>query len=225
MSPGTPARATQSSPRSAIMGGHGAPDGQASQRAPAMSASRGLDLEQAYVDHLDDVYGFLRYRLARPQDAEDMAQMVFERAARARERFDPERASAKTWLLTIARNLLIDHFRSTAGKVDVELTDLDGTHAHHDVVDLGIGPHLASALQTLRVRDREVLALRYGADLPAEDIAAMTGLRAANVHQILSRSLRRLRAELDASGISGASGGSGPDARHPEGSDSEQEQP
>jgi RNA polymerase sigma-70 factor, ECF subfamily len=184
----------------------------------------GLDLARAYEDHLDDVYGFLRYRLARPQDAEDMSQAVFERAARARERFDPARASPKTWLLTIARNLLIDHFRSSAGKIDVELSDLDATHAHHDDVDLGISPQLASALQKLRVRDREVLALRFGADLPAEDIATITGLRSANVHQILSRSLRRLRVELEANGVSSASGRDGPDARDAERRDGQQQQ-
>lgn len=189
-----------------------------------MSAPRGLDLEQAYADHLDDVYGFLRYRLARPQDAEDITQAVFERAARARERFDPVRASAKTWLLTIARNLLIDHFRSTAGKVDVELTDLETSYAHHDTVDLGLSPELASALQTLRVRDREVLALRYGADLPAEDIAAITGLNPANVHQILSRSLRRLRAQLEAGAVSQASGRDGADARDAERGDRQEQQ-
>lgn len=148
-----------------------------------------------------------------------MSQAVFERAARACERFDPSRASAKTWLLTIARNLLIDHFRSSAGKIDVELDELDRSHAHHDTVDLGLSPELASALQTLRIRDREVLALRFGADLPADDIAAITGLRADNVHQILSRSLRRLREQLTTEDVRRTSRGDGADARDTEGDD------
>jgi DNA-directed RNA polymerase specialized sigma24 family protein len=42
-----------------------------------------------------------------------------------------------------------------------------------------------------------VLALRYGADLKAEDIAALTDLTTANVHQILSRTLRKLRTAAD----------------------------
>lgn len=194
-------------------------------RSPGTAHHLGLDLEQAYADHLDDVYGFLRYRLARPQDAEDMSQAVFERAARARDRFDPARASPKTWLLTIARNLLIDHFRSTAGKVDVELSALEGDHAHHDTLDLGLSPELSSALQTLRVRDREILALRYGADLPADDIAAITGVSSANVHQILSRSLRRLREQLERRGVSGASGRDGAESNDAEPGKSDQQQP
>jgi RNA polymerase sigma-70 factor (ECF subfamily) len=46
-------------------------------------------------------------------------------------------------------------------------------------------------------REREIIALRFGADLPASEIATLTGLTLANVQQILSRSLRRLRSELD----------------------------
>ena len=48
-------------------------------------------------------------------------------------------------------------------------------------------------LSGLGEREQEVLALRYGADLKADDIAEMTGLSTANVHQILSRTLRKLR--------------------------------
>ena len=49
----------------------------------------------------------------------------------------------------------------------------------------------------LKDRDREVLALRFGADLTGPEIAAITGLKLANVQQILSRCLRRLRRALE----------------------------
>jgi RNA polymerase sigma-70 factor (ECF subfamily) len=48
-------------------------------------------------------------------------------------------------------------------------------------------------LEQLGQREREILAMRFGADLAASDIADLTGLTASNVHQIVSRSLRRLR--------------------------------
>jgi len=46
-------------------------------------------------------------------------------------------------------------------------------------------------------RDRELIALRFGGDLTGPEIAELTGLSLANVQQILSRSLRRMRAEMD----------------------------
>jgi RNA polymerase sigma factor (sigma-70 family) len=58
-------------------------------------------------------------------------------------------------------------------------------------------------LSQLAPREREVVALRYGADLSTADIARTLGLSEANVLQILSRALRRLRRELEASGVTG----------------------
>jgi RNA polymerase sigma factor (sigma-70 family) len=59
---------------------------------------------------------------------------------------------------------------------------------------------LADALLALQDRDREVIALRFGGDLTGADIASVMGLSLANVEQILSRSLRRLRGLLGDSG-------------------------
>jgi RNA polymerase sigma factor (sigma-70 family) len=46
-------------------------------------------------------------------------------------------------------------------------------------------------------REREIIALRFGGDLTGPEIAALTGLSLANVQQILSRSLRPLREDLE----------------------------
>ncbi len=64
--------------------------------------------------------------------------------------------------------------------------------------DLGISPQLAHALGTLRPRDREVIALRFGGDLTGPEIATMLDLSLANVQQLPSRSLRKLRETLGA---------------------------
>ena len=61
----------------------------------------------------------------------------------------------------------------------------------------GLLSELANALARLSDRDREVLALRFGADLTGPEIAALTGLKLGNVQQILSRCLRRLRRALE----------------------------
>ena len=60
----------------------------------------------------------------------------------------------------------------------------------------GISPELEGALGRLRERERELIALRFGAELTGPEIATLTGLSLPNVQQILSRSLRRVRTEL-----------------------------
>jgi RNA polymerase sigma-70 factor (ECF subfamily) len=151
-----------------------------------------VSFEDAFEQHLSDVYAFFAYRLGRVADAEDLTQATFERALRAWGTFDERRASARTWLLAIARNLLIDHYRAArpTEQLDVEV-------AHDQPAELGLDPRLETALATLADRDREIIALRFGGDLTGPEIAQLTGLSLANVQQILSRSLRRLRAELD----------------------------
>lgn len=161
--------------------------------ASGMSA---LDFTGVYDSHVARVYGFFGYVLSSRADAEDLTQQTFERAMLAWERYDQARASVSTWLLAIARNLLIDHLRAVRTE-DAEELGLDAIAAPPDRHSLGLDPGLERALAQLAPRDRELIALRFGGDLTSGEIARMTGLTVANVQQILSRSLRRLRASME----------------------------
>jgi RNA polymerase sigma factor (sigma-70 family) len=155
------------------------------------------DFARVYDEHVWRIYGFLAYRLRDHAAAEDLTQTTFERALRAWSRFDPRRASEGTWLLAIARNLLIDHHRRDRSD---RLQPLD-----EQVLPTVAGPEerstsspeVADALAQLSDRDRELLALRFGGDLTGPEIAELTGLSLANVQQIMSRSLRKLRELLE----------------------------
>jgi RNA polymerase sigma-70 factor, ECF subfamily len=158
-----------------------------------------------YEQHVWSVYGFLAYRVRDRETAEDLTQATFERALRNWSRFDPSRGSERTWLLAIARNLLIDQHRRA------RLAQLEPLEERaHPAVP---GPEaaeprsaeLAEVLARLSDREREVIALRFGGDLTGPQIATLLGLSLANVQQIQSRSLRRLRALLEAhaAGVSG----------------------
>lgn len=166
-----------------------------------------MDFEQAYDDNIARVFAFFAYRLRSRPDAEDLTQQTFERALKAWDRFDPRRAAAGTWLIAIARNLLIDHHRSQGSAGSTQpLDSVDPNslpRSEPSYAGLGLQPELANALAILADRDREILALRFGADLTGPEIAEMTGLTLANVQQIVSRSLRRLREALEASSAVG----------------------
>jgi RNA polymerase sigma-70 factor (ECF subfamily) len=166
-------------------------------------SSDSQDFVAVYDEHVWDVYGFLGYRLSSREEVEDLVQSTFERALRAWGRFDPERASARTWLLAIAQNLLIDHYRRGARGAEEPLPEGEpgeaqlGTYDDYEV-HLGLDPKLEAALDELNERERELIALRFGGDLNGPEIADLTGLSLANVQQILSRSLRRMRATMSA---------------------------
>lgn len=157
-----------------------------------------LDIAQAYDDHVFQVYAYIAYRVGVRSDAEDLTQATFERAVRSAHRYDPERANPLTWLLAIAHNLVVDHYRRDrrARLEALEEDDPAWGSAPLDA-DLGLSAELAEALGALSARDREIVGMRFGADLTGPEIAALTGLSLANVQQVLSRSLRRLRKELE----------------------------
>src|SRR4051812_19070359 len=156
------------------------------------------DLADVFDDHAWFVYGFFAYRLGSRAEAEDLTQATFEKALRAWHRFDPRRATPRTWLMAIAANLLIDHHRSGRSRRVVPLGEPAALDRYLPEVrgpgeDLGLAPELEAALATLAERERELIAMRFGADLTGPEIAAQTGLTLANVQQILSRALRKLR--------------------------------
>lgn len=163
------------------------------------------ELRRVYRTHVRATYAFLAYSV-RPDTAEDLTSLTFERVIRAWASFDPQRGSERTWILSIARNVLMDHFRRDRRhptvSTDEHPTLLDALSATDDPLAERLRVEgLEGWLGELGEREREVLALRYGADLQAGEIAELTGLSVANVHQIASRALRRLRQAAEAQGV------------------------
>lgn len=161
------------------------------------------DFAEVYNEQVWQVYGYLAYRVRTRAEAEDLTQLTFERALRAWHRYDERKASVRTWLLAIARNALIDQGRRQSLRSSVSLssnrlreTDLP-TEPGPEETSLGLSPDLAAALESLGEREQSVLALRFGADLRTTEIAEMLQISVANVQQILSRALRKLRRELE----------------------------
>jgi RNA polymerase sigma-70 factor, ECF subfamily len=160
------------------------------------------DFLDAYRDHVWHVYGYLAYRLRSRPDAEDLTQLTFERAFKAWDSYDEHKGPLRTWLITIARNTLIDDRRRRNSRpqhaaIRGELAETDAGVVEGPEQRLGIEPELAAALERLSPRERSVVALRFGAELPTREIAEILDLSVANVQQILSRALRRLRTLLE----------------------------
>lgn len=162
-----------------------------------------LDFGETYEEELPRVYGYVAYQVMDPEEAEDLTQQTFERALIHWGEFDDRRATVTTWLLAIARNLIVDHYRARSRRPPTtaieEVPEAQLQASRDSNPRLGIGPELESALAGLGERERELIALRYGADLSGPQIATLTGLTVPNVQQILSRSLRRLRTDLERS--------------------------
>ncbi|HEY3727743.1 MAG TPA: sigma-70 family RNA polymerase sigma factor [Solirubrobacteraceae bacterium] len=151
------------------------------------------DFARVYDEHLWQIYGFLAYQIGDRHLAEDLTQATFERALRDWSRFDPRRATERTWLLAIARNLLIDQHRKDRHRRTEETNEERTPTGLGPEEQIGAAAELTEALTKLSERDREVLALHYGAGLTGAEISQLLGLSPADVQQITSRALRKLR--------------------------------
>ena len=156
-----------------------------------------LNVNELYASHIDRVYAFFAYRVTSASDAEDLTSATFERVVRHAHRFDPARASVTTWLFVISENVLVDHYRRQGRRDERDFDEADDRwSAPEDRPSIGLSPELESALGSLNDRERRVIGLRFGADLSGKEIAALVGTSEANVHQLLSRALRRMRTEI-----------------------------
>ena len=155
------------------------------------------DWEVVYAEQLPRVYNFFRYRFGPTADAEDLTARTFEKAWRARHRYRRDVAGFATWLLAIARNVAVDHMRSRRALLPLEAAEAVSAAAstpEDEAVRESDGARLAALLSALPERERELLALKYGAGLTNRAIARVTGLSESNVGTILHRSVQTLRA-------------------------------
>lgn len=146
--------------------------------------------------HLDDVYRYLLVLTRDPALAEDLASETFERALRAWRRFDPRRASARTWLCALARNAALDWFRAERRRRRREEAVAQPEGALEQP-DLGLSAALEQALSTLSAADREVIALRVVLDLDPQQAARLLGVSVTACTTRLNRALKRLEERLN----------------------------
>ncbi len=172
--------------------------------------------ERLYEEHAQALYGFLRYRTGSSMLTEELLADTFERALRARRRFDPRKGKAKTWLYAIALNCLSDHARRQAseGRALERVGTLervaagsgrggDGGQeqidelADRELDDVADRDLLSRSLAALSGEEREAISLRYGAELTVPEIAKLTGEPVTTVEGRVYRALRKLRDAME----------------------------
>ena len=157
---------------------------------------RDADFERLVRRHGQDLYAFLLYRTGNHWLAEELLQDALERAYRSRARFDRRRASEKTWLLTIALNRWKDLLRKHANEAAALETLGRDAPPPEGMERVEERRALLSAMDALPSEEREVLALVYGADLTAKQVAEVLGLPMTTVQGRVYRGMRRLRETL-----------------------------
>lgn len=164
----------------------------ASMPAPAPDPVRRL--LALYDRSLPNVYGYLVARVRDRTIAEDLTAETFLAAARAVRGGDDVDLTA-AWLITVARNKLVDHWRRAAREQRALALAADNTGAVDDETDLRFDRmHARNVLAGLAPQHRAALTLRYVDDLPVADVADALGRTVHATEALLVRARNAFRA-------------------------------
>jgi RNA polymerase sigma-70 factor (ECF subfamily) len=167
-------------------------------------ARQAADLDTSAFADLYRIYSpqVLRYVAARVtghQEAEDLANTVFEKAFAAIGRYKPTPPQFSTWLYTIAHNTVVDYYRKR------RLPQVDDAEMQlFAVADPGESPEgclladerrdiLHHAVMQLTDEQRMVIGCRFYFNLPVHEVAVMMGKSEGAVKALQFRALDRLR--------------------------------
>lgn len=151
---------------------------------------------ELYVQHRERVFRFLRARCTSDDDALELTARTFERALEAMPRYSTRGGGVLAWLLRIARNAAVDHERGRRRLVffwsPPERPASDPTPE-----EAAIGAEERRVLRALIAGlppvQRDALALRFGAGMPAREIGLVIGKSEEATQKLLARAIGRLK--------------------------------
>jgi RNA polymerase sigma-70 factor (ECF subfamily) len=157
---------------------------------------------ELYAYYVDGIYGYVYRRVGSEKDAEDITARTFEKALGGIGGFKWKGASFCSWLVRIASNTVVDHYRREGRMKRIDLEEvLPRLEADDDptggVEKLEERLMLADALGHLPERYRVVVELKFVDDLENEVIADMLGCSRGNLAVRLHRALKALRREIE----------------------------
>lgn len=183
--------------------------GKAYQLAPleelALRSAQGDEsaFAEIYGTLLDPVFRYLYWNLGSREDAEDLAEEVFLRCLVNIGGYDPGRGPFKAWTFRIAHNLLVDHQRKLGRRGHEELREeiRDGApSAPQSLEKEERARALKKSLEELPSSQRQVIAMKYFAEMSNAEVAKATGRSEGAVNALQHRALRRMGKMLEERG-------------------------
>ena len=157
-----------------------------------------INWRDVYNQSLPKIFHYFCYKVGDSIIAEDLSAITFEKAWKSRRNFRKD-GQVQAWLLGIARNVASDHFRKKSKEISLnDMSESDLAFQFDDDIQRKLDfQAILAALAQFPNRERELIAMKYGAELTNREIAHMTGLSESNVGTILHRVVVKLRMEWE----------------------------
>lgn len=164
-----------------------------------------IDWDAIYTSEVSHVYNYFLYKVGDQNAAQDLTAATFERAWKVRSKYKPLAATPSAWVFGIAKNVLREHYRGQKRK-DFLFTDEINSDAKAEDEEVEKkfqsreeSQRLRLVLNALPNREKDLIALKYGAELTNREIARITGISEGNVGNILFRTIKKIRNQMEES--------------------------
>lgn len=150
-----------------------------------------------YRDYVDKIYRFIYYKTHHKETAEDLTSQTFFKVVESMKKFDSNKGNFSAWLYSIAKNTVIDHYRTKRSEIDIsDIWDLAGKD---DVErDTEFRENLGKIeiyLKAFSSEQRDIILLRVWDNLSYKEISEIVGKSEANCKMIFSRAINQIRKE------------------------------
>lgn len=153
---------------------------------------------QLYDRYVHNIYNFILYRTRDRELSQDITSTTFLKAVKHIGEFSNKKGTFASWLYTIARNALFDHFRSHKNTTDIDdVWDIgDGTNIERDT-ELKISVEkIKNYLADLKPEQRDIVLMRVWDELSYKEIARILGKSEGSCKMIFSRTIAKLQTEF-----------------------------
>lgn len=169
-------------------------------------------LGEIYRRHAGAVYGLARRVLSNVQVAEEVVQEIFLRLWSNPQRFDPERGSLRSFLLTQTHGRAVDLLRSESSRRvreerEARQTAESGYDIEHEVWDLTVAEQLRDVVSTLPAPERQAIELAYFGGHTYREVAAILAEPEGTIKGRIRTGLQRMHKALVIAGMASSEGG------------------
>ncbi len=150
-----------------------------------------------YQRYVDKIYKFIYYKTHHKETAEDLTSQTFFKALENIKNFDSDKGQFSSWLYRIAKNCVIDYYRTKKETIDIfDAWDLVG---REDIKrDSEFKEQLEKVeryLEQFTSEQREIIVMRVWQDMTHKEIAEIIGKSEDSCKMIFSRAINKLRKE------------------------------
>lgn len=153
-----------------------------------------------YDKYIKKIYDFVYYKTSHQETAEDLVSLVFLKALKNIDTFYETKGTFQAWLFQIARNTVIDHYRTAKNDLDIEdVWDLTkDNNFEQEFDDKTKIKEISQYLKGLKPRQREIIIMRVWQEMSYQEIAEILNKSEASCKMMYSRAIHKLRQDVPA---------------------------